>query len=228
VTLEATLAFRSGALEVEVELGASARGLVLVGPNGAGKTSTLLALLGVRPSRGRVIVGGEALHELPVEERRLAWVPQSYALFPHLTAEENVRFALAARPRRERRARARELLEQLGVGHVAARRPAELSGGERQRVALARALGVDPRALLLDEPLAALDVENRAAVRGFLAAELAALGRPWILVTHDVADVRALGAPVAVLERGRVVQRGAAEELARAPATPFVARLFSG
>jgi molybdate transport system ATP-binding protein len=227
MTLDAKLELTAGSFSLAVELSVDARGLVLVGPNGAGKTSILLALLGVRASRGAIRVGGEALEGLPVEDRRLAWVPQGYALFPHLSAEDNVRFALAARAPRERTARARELLAQLGVAHVAARRPAELSGGERQRVALARALAVDPRALLLDEPLAALDVETRAAVRAFLAAELAELGRPWILVTHDPADVRALGAPVAVVEQGRIVQRGDAAEIEREPRGAFVRTFFA-
>jgi molybdate transport system ATP-binding protein len=113
----------------------------------------------------------------------------------------------------------------VGVGEVGDRRPDALSGGERQRVALARALAAAPRALLLDEPFAALDVETRAEVRDFVARTLRALERPFVVVTHDLADAAALSAPVAVMEEGRIVQRGTVAELTRAPATPYVARL---
>jgi molybdate transport system ATP-binding protein len=217
----------SAALEVDE------RGLVIVGPNGAGKTSLLLALVGARrPARGSVRAGDVVLFDaargidLPPEERGLGYLPQGYALFPHLSAEDNVAFALACRRPPVPRAGALALLARLGVGALAARRPAQLSGGERQRVGLARALAAGPRALLLDEPLAALDVERRDEVRAFLRDELRALARPFVLVTHDADDVRALGAPVLVLEAGRVTARGAIDALGAAPATPFVARLF--
>jgi molybdate transport system ATP-binding protein len=230
IGLEANVALRAGALELAAELHADARGAVVVGPNGSGKTTLLLALLGVRrPARGFVRIDGEPLFDggrgidVPVEERRLGYVPQQYALFPHLTVLENVGFAL---PRRAPAEKARELLDRLGVVELAQRRPAALSGGEKQRVALARALAADPRALLLDEPLAALDVETRAEVRAFLAAELRAIGRPFVLVTHDPDDVRALAAPVLVIEAGRIVQRGEVAALEREPATDFVRKLF--
>jgi molybdate transport system ATP-binding protein len=233
-TLRADFALGAGAPRLELDVEVDERGLVLVGPNGAGKTTTLLALLGlVRPARGTIAADGALLFDagrgldVPPEQRRLAYLPQDLALFPHLSAADNVAFGLAGRPRRARRAQARALLDRLGVGALADRRPATLSGGERQRVALARALAVEPRALLLDEPLAALDAEARAEVRAFLCATLRELGRPFIVVSHDGGDVRALGAPVVVLEGGRVVQRGDAAALARAPATPFVARLFA-
>jgi molybdate transport system ATP-binding protein len=233
-TLAATIGMRAGALDLEVALEVDERGLVLVGPNGSGKTTVLLALVGARrPAHGRISVGGEALFDgaaridRATEERGLAYLPQDYALFPHLSAAGNVAFGLRG-PRGERMARAHALLDRLGVGSVAERRPDALSGGERQRVALARALAPSPRALLLDEPLAALDVEARAEVRAFLAAELAALERPFIVVTHDRDDLRALAAPVCALERGRIVQRGELPELLAAPATRFVARLLGG
>jgi molybdate transport system ATP-binding protein len=222
--LDARVRARAGALELDLDLHVDERGLALVGPNGAGKTTTLLALLGVRRSEGPIHVGGHALHDLPPEERGLAYLPQHYALFPHLTAAGNVAFALRGR---DRTARARAVLERLDAGHLADRLPAALSGGERQRVALARALAVSPRALLLDEPFAALDVEARDEVRAFLAAELRALARPFIVVTHDRADLEALGAPLCVLEGGRAVQRGALAELEAAPANRFVARLVT-
>ncbi|HSR96124.1 MAG TPA: ABC transporter ATP-binding protein [Kofleriaceae bacterium] len=230
--LAANFAIRLGALDLEVALEVDDRGLVLVGPNGAGKTSVLLALLAARrPSRGRIAIASDVLFDstddidCPTEERGIAYLPQSYALFPHLTAAQNVAFGIRG-PRHERIERARSLLERLGVGSVADRRPAALSGGEQQRVALARALAPSPRAILLDEPLAALDVESRGSVRSFLVAELRALHRPFIVITHDRDDVRAFNAPVAVLERGRIVQRADAAALEASPATPFAARLF--
>jgi molybdate transport system ATP-binding protein len=230
--LTAELVLRAGALEIELALAVDERGLILVGPNGAGKTTTLLALVGARRAvRGRVAIGDDILFDgsagidRPPEERGLAYLPQDYALFPHLDATANVAFGIEGRPR-ERKERARELLERLGIGAVASRRPAALSGGEQQRVALARALAASPRALLLDEPLAALDVGARAEVRVFLANELRTLGLPFIIVTHDRDDIRAFSAPIMVLENGRALQLGEAGELERAPASPFVARLF--
>jgi molybdate transport system ATP-binding protein len=230
--LAANIAVRLGALDLEITLEVDERGMVLVGPNGAGKTTVLLALVGARrPARGRITIAGDVLFDgtagidQPIEERGLAYLPQDYALFPHLTAAGNVAFGLRG-PRADRIDRARALLERLGAGSVADRYPGGLSGGERQRVALARALAASPRALLLDEPLAALDVESRESVRTFLVAELQAQHRPFIVIAHDREDVRAFAAPVAVLERGRVVQRGELASLEASPASTFIARLL--
>jgi molybdate transport system ATP-binding protein len=231
--LEARVQGRWSGLDFDVELRVEGAPLSLVGPNGAGKTTLLRMILGVvRPSSGRISLGGKVLFDsgagidVPPEARGIAYVPQHYALFPHLSALENAGFGLQhahpglSRPERETRARA--LLERLEIAHLADRLPKELSGGERQRVALARALAPEPRALVLDEPLAALDVGVRRSVRRFLADSLSQLKLPTLVVTHEPADAGALGGDVAVMERGRIVQRGALAELARAPATRFV------
>jgi molybdate transport system ATP-binding protein len=150
---------------------------------------------------------------------------QDYALFPHLDARANVAYPLRGRPRSERRHRADALLDRFGLLARASARPRELSGGERQRVALARALAVEPRALLLDEPLAALDAQTRGHARRELAATLREAGVPALLVSHDFAEAALLADQVAVIDQGRVVQRGSPAQLATAPASAFVADL---
>jgi molybdate transport system ATP-binding protein len=223
-----------GALAVAAEFETQGGPLVLVGPNGAGKTSILLMLLGARePNDGSITLHDEVLFDRasgvdkPLETRGIGYLPQQYGLFPNMTASENVAFALGCRsprrPHRERIARAHALLAQLDIEHVARRHPGGMSGGERQKVALARALAAEPRALLLDEPLAAMDVTARHEVRGFLRAYLAQLGLPSVVVTHDAMDARALGDRIAVLEAGRIVQSGSFAELQARPASAFVA-----
>jgi molybdate transport system ATP-binding protein len=209
--------------------------LVVVGPNGAGKTSLLSLLLGVLPcEHARIQVGDAVLLDtgagidVPLEERRLGYVPQDYALFPHLSVAENIAFAVRSGWRGRRQSplevdqQVNAALRQLGVTQLGGRSPQMLSGGEKQRVALARALSVRPRALLLDEPLAALDVHARREVRTSLAETLKALGLPTIVVTHDPADARLLGQRIMVLESGRVTQVGAWAELVDRPASRFV------
>ena len=223
-------------LQATLEVGAEP--LALVGPNGSGKTSLLLAILGlIKLERGRIALGDEILFdsdqaiELPTEERHLAYLPQDFGLFPHLTAVENVAFALAcgSQPmsKNERRGQAMVWLDRFGLGSLANRNPAQLSGGERQRVALARAMASSPKALLLDEPTASLDVEARVEVRAFLAEAIRSLGLPTIVVTHDITDVEALAGRVAVLERGRVAAHGLRGDMGKNPPTPFAARLFA-
>jgi molybdate transport system ATP-binding protein len=236
--LEAKLSGRIGALEIDAELDTADGTLVIVGPNGAGKTSVLLMLLGaLEPSEGRVVVNGRVLFDsassmnLRLEDRALGYVPQDYALFPHLSVLENVEFVLKCRRQRWSgravRERALAVLEDLDMAAFAGRRVHTLSGGEKQRVALARALAAEPSALLLDEPLAALDVGARREVRAFLRGYLDELALPTIIVSHEAKDAAELGHGVAVLERGRVIQTGRWSELCAAPLTPFVEELVS-
>ena len=220
--------------DFDVQLRIDAEPVALVGPSGAGKTTLLLALLGLRtPLAGHVALGERVLFDalagidVAPEQRQLGYVPQHHGLFPHLDVLDNVAFGLAcgAQPlgKLARRARAREVLQQLTLLHLAARWPRDISGGEAQRVALARAVAVEPAALLLDEPLAALDAMTRQEVRQWLQQALQTLQIPTLLVTHDAGDARALAPRVVVLERGRVMQQGSVEALATHPATPFVA-----
>ena len=215
------------AVALEVPPGAC---LALAGPSGAGKTLTLRVAAGLlRPDRGRVTCGTETWLDterglaVAPERRRCGYVFQQYALFPHLSAWRNVAYGLSDLRRAERRPRAMELLERFGIGDLAEARPHRLSGGERQRVALARALARRPRALLLDEPLSALDARTRASAGRELAAVLRDLEVPTLLVTHDFGEAAGLGDAVGIIDRGRVVQRGTAEELAARPRSPFVA-----
>jgi molybdate transport system ATP-binding protein len=227
-----------GSFTLQASLEVGAEPLALVGPNGSGKTSLLLTILGLhKPERGRIVLSDEILFDAalaidrPTEERHLAYLPQDFGLFPHLTAIDNVAFALACRSARvstkQRRSEAMAWLERFGIGNLGERNPSRLSGGERQRVALARALASSPKALLLDEPTASLDVEARVEVRAFLAESIRSLGLPTILVTHDAMDVEALASRVAVLEKGHVVACGLLSDVRRAPPTSFASRLFS-
>ena len=198
--------------------------VLLAGPNGAGKSTLLRLLLGIAaPQAGRISLDGRTLFDgdinLPPEARGLGYLPQDYALFPHLDVRGNVGFGLR---RAERAARTQEVLEALQIAPLAARRVQELSGGERQKVALARALAPRPRALLLDEPFAALDAQARRQLRQFLSAQLEALRLPALVVSHDPADA-AVGRRIVVMERGRIVQEGTLESLRASPATPFIA-----
>ena len=230
MSLELELSTQLGELALELDLSV-ARGetLALAGPSGAGKTSALRAVAGLlRPERGRVRCAGEhwldtsAGVDVPPERRRCGVVFQHYALFPHLTAIDNVAYGLRG-PRQSRRARAAELLERFGVAQLGPSRPAALSGGERQRVALARALAPEPRALLLDEPLAALDARTRAISARVVQECLAAADVPALLVTHDFMEAALLADRIAVLDGGRVVQAGTAAELSATPGSAFVA-----
>jgi molybdate transport system ATP-binding protein len=183
----------------------------------------------LRPEHGWVEAGEETwldtAHgiDVPPEERRCGYVFQEYALFPHLSAWQNVAYPLCGMPRRERRERALGLLERFGMRELADARPRTLSGGERQRVALARMLARDPGVLLLDEPLSALDPRTRALAARELAAVLREVEAPALFVTHDFAEAAQLGDRVGVIDAGRVIQEGTPSELAASPRSAFVA-----
>ena len=198
----------------------------LIGPNGAGKSSLLGMVAGsVRPTRGRVLVGGRDVTGLPVWRRRVALLAQRAVLFEHLSVLDNVAFApsVAGLGAARSRAAAREWLARVGASEWAGRRPRELSGGQAQRVALAQALAAEPDVLLLDEPFAAVDVPAAAELRALLRALLAE--QTCVVVTHDYADVATLADVVVVLDAGRVAQTASPEGLAAEPATEFAARL---
>ena len=220
-----------GAMRLDVELAvAPGECLALAGPSGAGKTSALRVAAGLlRPAEGRVEANGEIWLDtargidVPADRRRCGYVFQDYALFPHLSAWQNVAYPLRGLSRHERRSRALDLLERFGLAARAEARPRTLSGGERQRVALARALARSPEVLLLDEPLSALDARTRAGAARELAAVLRESDAPALLVTHDFAEAAQLGDRVGIIDKGEVVQQGTASELAAAPRSAFVA-----
>lgn len=202
----------------------------LLGPSGSGKTTLLRLLAGLDlPDAGEIRVNGADLARVPARERRIGVVFQHYALFRHMTVFENVAFGLRVRPRRSRPAEAEiqrrvsELLELVQIPGLATRHPEQISGGQRQRVALARALAIEPALLLLDEPFGALDAVVRKEVRRWVRGLHERLGITSILVTHDQEEAMEMADRIAVMERGRIAQFGAARELLEAPANEFVA-----
>lgn len=213
--LDFTLPLRAFDLELNLDV---ERTVALVGPSGAGKTSVLRIVSGLaHPSRGRVLLDDEDWTGLLPERRRVGFVFQDYALFPHMSVRANVAFAGPVG----------DLLDRLDIASLADARPGELSGGERQRVALARALAREPDVLLLDEPLAALDAHTKSQVRGELSELLRDLGLPTLLVTHDYEDAAALADEVGVLVDGKLRQLAAPADLVAKPADAFVAS-FTG
>lgn len=198
----------------------------LLGPSGCGKTTALRCVAGLEPvTSGRVRIGKVDVTDVPASRRDIGMVFQQYSLFPHLSVARNVEFGLGMRrvPRVERGARVGEMLDVVGLGHLAARYPHELSGGQQQRVALARALVTRPRALLLDEPLSALDAKVRVLLRDQIRSIQTELGITTIFVTHDQEEALAISDRVAVMNRGSIAQLGSPEELYRRPSSAFVA-----
>jgi molybdate transport system ATP-binding protein len=235
MSLSGWLTLARGEFTLDLSLGVgSGEVVVLLGPNGAGKSTVLATLAGLlRPDTGRVVLDDVVLVDtaarvhVPPRQRQVGLVLQDYLLFPHLSAVENIAFGLRARgsPRSAARATAVRWLDRMGLAGLGERRPHELSGGQAQRIALARALAVDPRMLLLDEPLAALDAGTRPAVRADLRRHLGGYGGCTLLVTHDPLEAMVLGDRIVVVEQGRVVQEGTPADLARHPRTGYVARL---
>jgi molybdate transport system ATP-binding protein len=211
--LEAEIQFRREAFELDTRFALNRGWTVLFGPSGAGKTTLLRILSGLlAPNRGRIVMGDRVLTDtatkLAVEpgERRIGFVTQRAALFPHLTARANVAFGLHGLRSNEREARAEEMLRLFDAEPLAERRPDRLSGGEQQRIALARALAPSPEILLLDEPFAALDLASKSAI----VEKLRATGLPVLYVSHGLADAWQMNADAIVLEAGRIQAQGAA------------------
>lgn len=231
LTLDVRLGWPGGArVEADAEWAFEAGPVVvLFGPSGAGKTTLLRCLAGLeRPDAGRIAFGGAIWFDrgtfTPPQRRRVGYLVQESALFPHLTVAGNVGYGLRRRSRAERDRRVGELLERLGIGALAARAVGGLSGGERQRVALARTLAPDPDLLLLDEPLSALDAPTRVALRDDLRRALLDAGTPAVVVTHDREEALTLGDELAVVLDGRLRQSGPVEEVFARPADEAVAR----
>jgi len=198
----------------------------LLGPSGCGKTTSLRMIAGFEmPDSGRVHVGGEDITDVPVHRRDMGMVFQSYALFPHRTVAENVAFGLRMRdvPKPEIAKRVAAALAQVALTGLEERRPAQLSGGQQQRVALARALVIEPRVLLCDEPLGALDRKLRQQMQFELKELQQRLGVTLVFVTHDQEEALAMSDRIAVMNRGRVEQVGAPTEIYERPRTRFVA-----
>lgn len=219
---------RAEALEI-----ASTGVTVLFGPSGSGKTTILRCLAGLEtPDSGEISLGDETWfangkNVTPPKERQIGFVPQDYALFPHLTVAANIAYGLNRRSAAEKKSRVAEMLSWLGLDDLAARLPSELSGGQQQRVALARAVAREPKLLLLDEPLTALDAPTRQRLRGELRHLLRQLAIPTIVVTHDRLEALSLGDDLVVLDEGRIVQRGPAQEVFSRPANLTVAGIVA-
>jgi molybdate transport system ATP-binding protein len=234
--LDIRVRHRLASFELEVALAVQAGSVtVVVGESGAGKTTLLRVVAGlVTPDEGRIALDGQILVDrsgdrcVPPELRPVGYVAQDYALFPHLSARENIAFGLRALglPRREMQARVGAALDRFALAALAGQRPHELSGGQQQRVALARALVLDPRVLLLDEPLSALDVASRRSVRAELHRALEGLSCATLLVTHQPTEALVFGRRIAVLESGRVTQDGTGADFLRHPQSRYVAEFL--
>lgn len=233
----------AGTLEVEVErslenfnlrvaLSAGKGSVGLLGPSGSGKSMTLRMIAGVsQPDRGRIVLNGRVLFDsatgknIPAAGRRVGLVFQDYALFPHLTVAENVGFGLVHFPKHDRAARMWKQLESMGIAELANRYPSQISGGQRQRVAIARCMAMEPDALLLDEPFAALDPHLRRRTEEQLRATLAGFSGPVVFVTHDMEEAFRFCSELQVLDNGRVIASGPRQELFEHPRTVAAAQL---
>ena len=235
MSLRARVRLSRGSFGLDLDLRAEAGETIgLLGPNGSGKSTLVEALAGLLAlAEGEIVLDGRTIERpsegvrLPPQQRPFGVMFQGLWLFPHLDVLDNVSFGPRARglPRREARARAERLIEQLDLGPLQHRRPAELSGGEAQRVALARALAVEPRVLLLDEPLSALDLEARPRTRSLLQRMLQEFEGVRLVITHDPLEALLFADRRVILERGRIVQSGPADDVRRRPRTHYVAGL---
>src|SRR5438477_1739430 len=213
-------------IDLELEKG---KFLSLLGPSGCGKTTALRLVAGFdRPDSGSIVIDGKDITRMSPNRRDMGMVFQAYSLFPNLTAEQNVAFGLRIRgkKRADRDGRVSKLLELVGLGHAGDRYPHQLSGGMQQRVALARALAIEPRVLLLDEPLSALDAKVRVQLREEIRRIQTQLGITTLYVTHDQEEALSISDHVAVMSSGRIEQMGTPSEMYGAPATPFVAEFI--
>jgi putative spermidine/putrescine transport system ATP-binding protein len=213
---------------IEIALG-EGEFLSLLGPSGCGKTTALRLVAGFdRPDDGRIVVDGKDITNVAPNKRDMGMVFQAYSLFPNMTARQNVEYGLRIRgkDKTDRRKRVQDLLELVGLGHAADRYPHQLSGGMQQRVALARALAIEPRVLLLDEPLSALDAKVRVQLREEIRRIQLELGITTLYVTHDQEEALSVSDHVAVMYGGRIEQMGSPAEMYSAPATPFVAEFI--
>jgi molybdate transport system ATP-binding protein len=222
----------SSTFVLEAAFDASCGFTMILGPSGGGKTTLLNCIAGfIRPDTGRIALGGRVLFdsderiEMPVAERRLGYVFQNLALFPHLTVAQNVQYGIAKLPAKERRAQMMTMLESFRIAQLIARKPAEISGGERQRVALARSLVTNPAALLLDEPLTALDNATKSKILDDLRAWNASHDIPILYVTHSPEEAFALGERVVVLEDGRILAQGMPQQVLTMPRHETIAQV---
>jgi molybdate transport system ATP-binding protein len=223
---------RLNSFTLQANLQAPAGFTMLLGPSGGGKTTLLNCIAGlVRPDAGRIAIGSKVLFDsaagidLPVAQRRLGYLFQDLALFPHMTVAQNVRYGIAKLPAAPRQARMMALLKSFRIAHLAGRKGAEISGGERQRAALARSLVTDPDVLLLDEPLTALDTATKSKIVDDLRAWNTARAIPIVFVTHSPQEAFALGEWVVVIEAGQVVAQGMPQEVLTSPRHETVAQI---
>src|ERR1700719_652241 len=222
----------SNSFALEAAFDASAGFTMILGPSGSGKTTLLNCIAGLaRPDAGRIALGARVLFDsderidVPVAERRLGYVFQNLALFPHLTIAQNVQYGIAKLPAEERHARMIAMLESFRIARLVARKPGEISGGERQRVALARSLVTNPAVLMLDEPLTALDNATKSKILDDLRAWNASHNIPILYVTHSPEEAFALGERVVVLEDGHILAQGMPQDVLTTPRHETIAQV---
>ncbi len=213
-------------IQIEVKSGEY---FVLLGPTGAGKTMLLETIMGIRrPDSGKIVLNGVEITDLPTERRGIGYVPQQSLLFPHMTVRQNVEFGLKIRgtPAATLKVRADRVLTELGILNLADRMPVSLSGGETQKVALARVMVIEPRLVLLDEPLSAIDPETRQALRDYLKGKQSETGTSFLHVTHDQVEAFSMANQIALIKGGMIMQTGSPKEIFSKPKNEFVARFL--